>query len=290
MFNDKIDPAFEFMPLDHDDKVRMDCSSWYAMQNLIGMLEFFDIAFGNDPDVDRHGIVTKSSGLLNPNHYLAAASEYLLTNRPEWPADAHFEKTIVTSSMIDRVAKRRRRKVLEMPVGFKWFVDGLYDETCGFASEESAGASFLRRDGTVWTTDKDGIIMGLLAAEMLAVTELDPGEIYEDLINRHGEMYYKRIDSPATSDQREILAELSVGNVKAKELAGDRITAKLTKARGNHEPIGGLKVTTKNGWFAARPSGTENLYKIYAESFVSEEHLHQILEEAQSIVKEALSI
>jgi len=290
--NPVVDPAFEFMPLDHDGKVRMDCSSANAMKNIATFWETrdYDIAFGNDPDVDRHGIVTRSSGLMNPNHYLAVAGEYLFKNRPEWPKDAQFAKTVVSSSMIDRVARRLRRKLYETPVGFKWFVNGLYDSTCAFAGEESAGASFLRMDGTTWTTDKDGIIMGLLAAEILAKTGLDPGEHYQSLIERHGEPFYKREDIPATLDQREILGDLSPYHVKVKTLAEDRIRARMVNAKGNRESIGGIKVTTQNGWFAVRPSGTEDLYKIYAESFISEEHLNYIIDDAKSIVKDIFAV
>ena len=289
--NDIIDPTYAFMPLDHDGKVRMDCSSPYAMQPIVASLKThgYDIAFGNDPDVDRHGIVTRSNGLMNPNHYLAVAGKYLFESRSAWPRDAHFAKTVVSSSMIDRAAKGLGRTLYETPVGFKWFVDGLYEGACGFAGEESAGASFLRMDGKVWTTDKDGIIMGLLAAEILAKTELDPGEHYQLLVERYGEPVYKRIDTPATFSEREILKGLSPCDVKAQMLAGDRIETKMTEAPSLPVPIGGLKVTTKNGWFAARPSGTEDLYKIYAESFLGKEHLAQIIDEAKSIVEDTLA-
>ncbi len=287
--NNIVDPAFAFMPLDHDGKVRMDCSSRFAMQRMVTKVDGYDIAFGNDPDVDRHGIVTKKDGLMNPNHYLAVAGKYLFEHRSEWSKEACFAKTLVSSSMIDRIAKDLGRELFEVPVGFKWFVEGLYEGTCGFAGEESAGASFLRRDGTVWTTDKDGIILGLLAAEILAETDLDPAQHYQVMTERFGEPAYIRMDSPATPAQKEALARLSPDHVTASMLAGESIEAKLTRAPGNHEMIGGLKVTTKNGWFAARPSGTEDLYKIYAESFLGEEHLSRITEEAQSIVNQALS-
>ncbi len=288
--NHVVDPVFAFMPLDHDGKVRMDCSSRFAMQRMVEKVEGYDIAFGNDPDVDRHGIVTKKEGLMNPNHYLAVAGKYLFEHRSEWPNHARFAKTLVSSSMIDRVAKDLGQELFEVPVGFKWFVDGLYEGTCGFAGEESAGASFLRRDGTVWTTDKDGIILGLLAAEILAATDRDPAQHYQVLTERFGAPAYIRMDSPATPAQKQTLAQLSPQHVTARTLAGETIESKLTKAPGNHERIGGLKVTTKNGWFAARPSGTEDLYKIYAESFLGEEHLAMITEEAKSIVSQALSI
>ncbi|MDE2646355.1 MAG: phosphoglucomutase (alpha-D-glucose-1,6-bisphosphate-dependent) [Bacteroidota bacterium] len=287
--NNTVDPAFAFMPLDHDGKVRMDCSSKFAMQRMVEKVEGYDIAFGNDPDVDRHGIVTKNGGLMNPNHYLAVAGKYLFEHRSEWSKDARFAKTLVSSSMIDRVAKDLGRELFEVPVGFKWFVTGLHEGTCGFAGEESAGASFLRRDGRVWTTDKDGIILGLLAAEILAATDLDPAQHYQVMTERFGKPAYVRMESPATPVQKETLARLSPHHVTASMLAGESIESKLTKAPGNDEMIGGLKVTTKNGWFAARPSGTEDLYKIYAESFLGEEHLARITMEAQSIVNQALS-
>ncbi len=289
VINRVVDPAFGFMPLDHDGKVRMDCSSRYAMQQIVGLGDRYDIAFGNDPDVDRHGIVTRSHGLLNPNHYLAVAGKYLFEHRTDWPQEACFAKTLVSSSMIDRVALDLGRTLFEVPVGFKWFVDGLFGGTCGFAGEESAGASFLRRDGRVWTTDKDGIILALLSAEILASTGLDPGEHYQGLTERFGEPAYSRIDAPATPDQKVALAGLSPCHVTAKMLAGETITAKLTNAPGNDQPVGGLKVTTENGWFAARPSGTEDLYKIYAESFLGKTHLSEIIDEAKSIVDQALS-
>ncbi|MCY4001063.1 MAG: phosphoglucomutase (alpha-D-glucose-1,6-bisphosphate-dependent) [Bacteroidetes bacterium] len=287
--NKDVDPAFAFMPLDHDGKVRMDCSSSDAMQHLVALRDRYDISFGNDPDVDRHGIVTQSQGLLNPNHYLAVAGNYLFEHRLQWSPKACFAKTVVSSSMIDRVADHLGRPLFEVPVGFKWFVDGLLDGSCGFAGEESAGASFLRRNGQVWTTDKDGIILGLLAAEILAVTERDPGEHYQLLTERFGDPVYLRIDSPATLEQRDQLAKLSPSHVQAKTLAGEPIVEKATHASGNQESIGGLKVTTKNGWFAARPSGTENLYKIYAESFLGDDHLQRMIMEAQSIVNGILS-
>jgi phosphoglucomutase len=286
--NEGVDPTFRFMTLDWDGRIRMDCSSPYAMASLIALRDRFDVAFGNDTDNDRHGIVTKSAGLLNPNHYLAVAIDYLFTNRPEWSADAAIGKTVVSSSLIDRVAVALGRKLYEVPVGFKWFVDGLLGGTLGFGGEESAGASFLRRDGTVWTTDKDGIIMGLLAAEMTARTGRDPGELYRGLAEKHGAPYYARTDAPATPEEKALLGKLSPMQVKAKELAGDPIHTVLTKAPGDGNPIGGLKVITDNGWFAARPSGTENIYKVYAESFVSEAHLQRIQKEAQALVADAL--
>ncbi len=286
--NKDIDPTFGFMPLDHDGKVRMDCSSSDAMRHLIALRDRYDISFGNDPDADRHGIVTRSRGLLNPNHYLAVAGEYLFKHRSQWSPSVYFAKTLVSSSMIDRVADDLDRPLFEAPVGFKWFVDGLYDGRFGFAGEESAGASFLRRNGRVWTTDKDGIILGLLAAEILATTDKDPGEHYQLLTEKFGAPVYTRIDTSASSDQKNKLSRLSPDHVSATTLAGESITAKLTKALGNFESIGGLKVTTQNGWFAARPSGTENLYKIYAESFSGDDHLNQIVQEARAIVKEAL--
>ena len=285
--NSRVDPTFSFMTLDKDGKVRMDCSSPFAMASLIKLKDDYDIAFGNDPDYDRHGIVTKS-GLMNPNHYLAVAIQYLFGNRPQWSSEAAVGKTLVSSSMIDRVAKSLGRRLAEVPVGFKWFVPGLVDGSYGFGGEESAGASFLRRDGSVWTTDKDGFILDLLAAEITAVTGKDPSEHYAQLEAQHGKSYYKRSDAPATLEQRNILKALSADQVKAGELAGERIEAKLTHAAGNGAAIGGLKVVTANSWFAARPSGTENIYKIYAESFVSDEHLSLVLSEAQSIVDSVL--
>jgi phosphoglucomutase len=286
--NKHVDPTFSFMSVDHDGKIRMDCSSPYAMAGLVGLKDKYKIAWANDPDSDRHGIVTPSIGLMNPNHFLAVAIRYLLTHRPKWPASAAVGKTLVSSSLIDRVVASLGRKLSEVPVGFKWFAPGLFDGTCCFGGEESAGASFLRRDGRVWTTDKDGIILGLLAAEITAVTGKDPGEHYLELVNQFGQSYYTRIDAAATPEQKKKLASLSPENVKAAELAGERIIAKLTKAPGNNAPIGGLKVVTDNGWFAARPSGTENIYKIYAESFKGQDHLQRIVGEAQQIVTDAL--
>jgi phosphoglucomutase len=286
--NPTIDPTFRFMPLDWDGKIRMDCSSPYAMANLIALKDRFDVAFGNDADNDRHGIVTRS-GLMNPNHYLAVSIAYLFRNRAGWPSDAGIGKTLVSSSLIDRVAAKLTRKLIEVPVGFKWFVSGLLDGSLGFGGEESAGASFLRRDGTVWSTDKDGIIMDLLAAEMMAKSGRDPSELYRDLTKELGEPVYERIDAPATPEQKAILSKLSPGQVNATELAGDRITAMLTKAPGNGAAIGGLKVITEHGWFAARPSGTEDVYKLYAESFKGKEHLKRIQEEAQDLVADALA-
>lgn len=286
--NPSVDPTFRFMPLDWDGKIRMDCSSPYAMANLIALKDRFDVAFGNDADNDRHGIVTRS-GLMNPNHYLAVSIAYLFTNRPNWKSDAGIGKTLVSSSLIDRVAAKLKRTLVEVPVGFKWFVNGLLDGSLGFGGEESAGASFLRRDGTVWSTDKDGIIMDLLAAEMMAKTGRDPSELYRDLTKELGEPVYERIDAQATPEQKAILSKLSPEQVQATELAGDKILAMLTKAPGNHAAIGGLKVVTENGWFAARPSGTEDVYKLYAESFKGKEHLKQIQEEAQALIAKALA-
>lgn len=287
LVNRAVDPTFSFMTLDKDGKIRMDCSSPYAMASLIGLKDQFDVAFGNDPDYDRHGIVTRSSGLLNPNHYLAVAIWYLFQHRPGWPASAAVGKTLVSSSMIDRVAAHLGRRLAEVPVGFKWFVDGLIDGSYGFGGEESAGASFLRQDGTVWTTDKDGLIMDLLAAEITARTGRDPGEHYRDLERRFGRPVYQRSDAPANAAQKAVLQELSPDMVKAQTLAGEPILARLTRAPANNAPIGGLKVVTANGWFAARPSGTEEIYKIYAESFRGSEHLQQIQAEAQAIVSAA---
>ncbi len=286
--NPVIDPTFSFMTLDHDGKIRMDCSSPYAMAGLVKLKDKFDIAWGNDPDADRHGIVTPSAGLLNPNHYLAVAIEYLLGNRPDWPSMAAVGKTLVSSSLIDKVVAGLGRKLLEVPVGFKWFTPGLFDGSCCFGGEESAGASFLRRDGTTWCTDKDGIILGLLAAEITARTGRDPGEHYRDITQRFGESYYTRIDAPATPAQKLSLKKLSPGAVVATTLAGESITAKLTQAPGNGASIGGLKVTTESGWFAARPSGTENIYKLYAESLRSEAHLQEIVAQAQEIILKSL--
>jgi phosphoglucomutase len=286
--NPRIDPTFSFMTLDHDGKIRMDCSSPYAMASLIQLKDQFDIAFGNDTDYDRHGIVTRSVGLMNPNHYLATAIWYLFQNRPGWSKDVAIGKTLVSSSMIDRVAAHLGRKLCEVPVGFKYFVDGLLDGSFGFGGEESAGASFLRLDGTTWTTDKDGFILDLLAAEILATTGRDPGEHYQELEARFGKCWYARKDAPVTPEGKKALSNLSPDRVAASELVGDHITAKLTHAPYNGAAIGGLKVVTGSGWFAARPSGTENVYKIYAESFVSEEHLRKIQAEAQAIVDAAL--
>lgn len=286
--NVDYDPTFSFMCIDHDGKVRMDCSSPYAMAGLIDLKDEFDIAFGNDPDFDRHGIVTKSSGLLNPNHYLAVAINYLFTNRSEWRDDAAIGKTLVSSSIIDRLAISLGRKLCEVPVGFKWFVEGLVSGTYGFGGEESAGASFLRKDGTVWSTDKDGIILSLLACEIMAVTGKDPGIHYKELTEKFGAPVYERIDAAATPEEKAKLKKLSPDQVPAGVLAGENIVAKLTNAPANDAPIGGLKVVTENGWFAARPSGTEDIYKIYAESFKGKDHLKQIQEEARKIVAEAL--
>jgi phosphoglucomutase len=286
--NPKIDPTFSFMTVDHDGKIRMDCSSPFAMARLVGLKDQYQVAFANDPDSDRHGIVTPVAGLMNPNHYLAVAIQYLLTQRPQWRQDVVVGKTLVSSSMIDRVVTKLGRKLSEVPVGFKWFVAGLVDGTSCFGGEESAGASFLRRDGTVWTTDKDGPIMDLLAAEITARSGKDPGQHYLELTAEFGNPHYARIDAPATSEQKSKLQKLSPDSVKESDLAGEAITAKLTRAPGNNAPIGGLKVVAKNGWFAARPSGTENIYKIYAESFTSESHLQAIVSEAQEMVNKAL--
>jgi phosphoglucomutase len=287
--NRVVDPTFSFMTLDKDGKIRMDCSSPYAMASLIDLKDNFDIAFGNDTDVDRHGIVTKGAGLLNPNHYLSTAIWYLFQNRDGWRKDAAVGKTLVSSAMIDRVSADLKRNLSEVPVGFKWFVDGLIDGSYGFGGEESAGASFLRRDGTVWTTDKDGIIMDLLACEITAKTGKDPAELYQKLEEQFGNTVYERIDTPASAEQRNSLKTLSPETVTATELAGDPILAKHTKAPGNNEPIGGLKVVTSNGWFAARPSGTEDIYKLYAESFEGPKHLKKIQKEAQVIIETAFA-
>jgi len=286
--NPRVDPTFGFMTVDHDGKIRMDCSSPYAMARLVSLKDRYRLAFANDPDSDRHGIVTPSVGLMNPNHYLAVAIRYLLTHRPRWPSRAAVGKTLVSSSMIDRVVSDLARTLYEVPVGFKWFVAGLFDGSCCFGGEESAGASFLRLDGSVWTTDKDGLIMDLLAAEITAVTGRDPGEHYRELAAKFGAPTYTRIDAAATPEQKARLAKLSPASVAAATLAGDPIEAKLTSAPGNGAAIGGLKVTTKRGWFAARPSGTENIYKIYAESFDGETHLAAIVREAQAMVDVAL--
>jgi phosphoglucomutase len=287
--NPRIDPTFGFMTVDKDGKIRMDCSSPYAMASLIDLKERFDIAGGNDPDSDRHGIVTRSVGLMNPNHYLAVAIQYLFRNRPQWRTDAAVGKTLVSSAMIDRVAESLGRRLAEVPVGFKWFVDGLLDGSFGFGGEESAGASFLRMDGSVWTTDKDGILLNLLAAEITAVTGRDPGEHYQALTAQFGNPVYERIDAPANTAQKKVLSTMSPDLVTATELAGDPITATLTRAPGNNAPIGGLKVVTSNGWFAARPSGTEDIYKIYAESFKDANHLKAIQAEGRELVSAALA-
>jgi phosphoglucomutase len=287
--NPRVDPTFSFMTVDHDGKIRMDCSSPYAMARLVGLKDQYRVAFANDPDSDRHGIVTPSAGLMNPNHYLAVAIRYLLTHRPQWPSQVAVGKTLVSSSMIDRVVNKLGRRLCEVPVGFKWFVPGLFDGSFCFGGEESAGASFLRQDGTVWATDKDGPIMDLLAAEITARTGKDPGEHYRDLTAEFGTPYYTRIDAPATSEEKARLEKLSPEAVTAATLAGEAITAKLTRAAGNEADIGGLKVVAANGWFAARPSGTEDIYKIYAESFKDEAHLKAIVSEAQEIVNKALA-
>jgi phosphoglucomutase len=287
--NKRVDPTFSFMTLDKDGKIRMDCSSPYAMASLVAMKKNFDIAFGNDVDFDRHGIVTPSVGLLDPNHYLSVAIWYLFQNRPGWSADAAVGKTLVSSSIIDKVVKKIGRKLCEVPVGFKWFVPGLLSGEIGFGGEESAGASFLRKNGRTWTTDKDGFILNLLAAEILAVTGKDPGQHYQALEDELGGSWYARIEAPATAKQKAILSDLSPDLVKVKTMAGDPILDKLTAAKCNHAPIGGLKVATENGWFAARPSGTEDIYKIYAESLKSAEHLAQIQAEAREIVDAAMS-
>ncbi len=288
--NPVIDPTFSFMTVDHDGKIRMDCSSPYAMARLVGLKDEYRLAFANDTDSDRHGIVTPSAGLMNPNHYLAVAIRYLLMNRPMWSGQSAVGKTLVSSSMIDKVVQELRRRLSEVPVGFKWFVPGLLDGSCCFGGEESAGASFLRRDGTAWATDKDGLIMDLLAAEITARTGKDPGEHYRELTAEFGTAYYTRIDAPATPDQKARLKELSPEAVKESRLAGEAIVARLTRAPGNNAPIGGLKVVSATGWFAARPSGTENIYKIYAESFKDQSHLNAILNEAHGIVNNALNI
>ena len=287
--NPHVDPTFGFMTVDRDGKIRMDCSSPYAMASLIRLKDDFDIAFGNDPDFDRHGIVTRSAGLMNPNHYLSVSIWYLFQNRPNWRSDAAVGKTLVSSSMIDRVAASLGRRLAEVPVGFKYFVDGLLSGEYGFGGEESAGASFLRRDGTVWTTDKDGFIMDLLAAEIMARTGRDPGEHYRDLTARFGDPAYERADAPVTPERKAILKDLSPELVRADTLAGEPILAKLTRAPANNEPIGGLKVVAENGWFAARPSGTENIYKVYAESFKGVEHLRRIQAEAGTIIDDAFA-
>ncbi|HSY87492.1 MAG TPA: phosphoglucomutase, alpha-D-glucose phosphate-specific, partial [Verrucomicrobiae bacterium] len=282
--NDTVDPTFRFMPLDWDGRIRMDCSSPYAMAGLIAMRDKFDVAFANDTDADRHGVVTRSNGLMNPNHYLAAAISYLFGNRPDWASGCGVGKTIVSSAIIDRVAAKLGRKLVEMPVGLKWFVDGLLTGSLGFAGEESAGATFLRRDGSVWTTDKDGLILDLLAAEITAKTKRDPSQIYDALTQELGEPFYERIDAPATAEQKKLLTALSPGQLALVSLAGEPVKAELTAAPGNGASFGGIKVITESGWFAARPSGTEEVYKIYAESFRSEDHLRRIQREARDAV------
>jgi len=286
--NPAIDPTFAFMSVDHDGKIRMDCSSPYAMAKLVDLADKFDLAVANDPDTDRHGIVTRSSGLMNPNHYLAVAIEYLFKNRPLWGETVCIGKTLVSSSMLDRVASGLSRRLIEVPVGFKWFVEGLFNGTLGFAGEESAGASFLRFDGSVWSTDKDGIILNLLAAEILAKTSKDPGEHYRELENRYGVSFYTRVDQPTTPEQKDAFRNFVPEKVLTSELGGEPILAKLTHAPGNHASIGGLKVVAENSWFAARPSGTENVYKVYAESFLGQQHLQRVLDEAKAIVDTAL--
>jgi phosphoglucomutase len=286
--NPVIDPTFSFMTVDHDGKIRMDPSSPFAMARLVGLKETFPVAFANDPDSDRHGIVTRGTGLMNPNHYLAVAIRYLLGHRPHWPAHAAVGKTLVSSSVIDHVVERLGRRLYEVPVGFKWFVPGLFDGSCCFGGEESAGASFLRHDGTVWTTDKDGPIMDLLAAEITARTGKDPGEHYNELVAEFGASHYTRVDAAATPEQKARLGQLSADSVRTRMLAGEAITATLTKAPGNDAPIGGLKVVTAGGWFAARPSGTEDVYKIYAESFRDATHLDALVREAQQLVDSAI--
>jgi phosphoglucomutase len=288
--NPKVDPTFGFMTLDHDGKIRMDCSSPYAMANLVKLKDQFAIAWGNDADVDRHGIVTPSQGLMNPNHYLAVAINYLLTHRPQWPETAAVGMTLVSSALIDYVVKALNRKVYEVPVGFKWFSPGLFDGSICFGGEESAGASFLRRDGSVWTTDKDGIILGLLAAEITAVTGKDPGEHYQTLTDKFGTPCYTRIDAPASPEQKKAFKKLLPESVTASTLADDPITAKLTRAPGNNAEIGGLKVVSEGGWFAARPSGTENVYKLYAESLKDKAHLDAIVSQAKDILSLALNV
>lgn len=285
--NEKIDPTFSFMSCDHDGKIRMDCSSKYAMSSLIQLANNYDIAFANDPDFDRHGIVTKSVGLMNPNHYLSVVIWYLFSSR-KWGEEISVGKTLVSSSMIDKVVNSLNKKLFEVPVGFKWFVDGLYKGTLAFGGEESAGASFLRKDGTVWSTDKDGIILNLLAAEMTSKLKRDPGEIYQEFEEEFGKSYYRRVDAPASFEQKARLKNLSVEDITSKTLANEEIENIYTNASGNNASIGGLKVTTKNGWFAARPSGTEDIYKIYAESFINEEHLELLIKEAQDLVSKSI--
>jgi phosphoglucomutase len=288
VLNPKLDPRFSFMPLDHDGQIRMDCSSPYAMAGLLKLKDQFDVAFGNDPDADRHGIVTRSAGLLNPNHYLAVAIDYLLGHRPNWAKAAAVGKTLVSSSLIDRVVAAHGRRLYEVPVGFKYFAPALFDGSCCFCGEESAGASFLQQDGSVWVTDKDGLIMGLLAAEIMAVTGQDPGQRFQELAARFGQPFYMRIDAPASPNQKAALKQLSPDQITVPTLAGDPILAKITRAPGNQAPVGGIKVVTARGWFAARPSGTENVYKLYAESFVSQAHLETIVAEAQTLIRQAL--
>jgi phosphoglucomutase len=287
--NPRVDPTFGFMTVDHDGQIRMDCSSPYAMARLVSLKDRYRLAFANDPDSDRHGIVTPSAGLMNPNHYLAVAIRYLLTHRPRWPVRAAVGKTLVSSSMIDRVVRDLGRELYEVPVGFKWFVAGLVSGALGFGGEESAGASFLRRDGLAWSTDKDGIAPALLSAEITARADRDPGELYRELTREFGEPAYDRVDAPATPEQKARLSRLSPEQVRQTDLAGERIQSTLTRAPGNDAPFGGLKVTAKTGWFAARPSGTEDIYKIYAESFQGPDHLHRILQEAQALVDATLA-
>jgi phosphoglucomutase len=288
ILNEKVDPTFSFMTCDHDGKIRMDCSSKFAMSSLIGLKDKYDIAFANDPDFDRHGIVTKSVGLMNPNHYLSVAIWYLSSYRSSWKESLKVGKTLVSSSMIDKIVNSLNKELFEVPVGFKWYVKGLYDSTIAFGGEESAGASFLRMDGTPWSTDKDGIILNLLSAEITAKIGRDPGEIYQDFEEQFGKAYYARIDAAASSEQKAKLKNLTPSNITSTVLANDMIENIFTNAAGNNASIGGLKVATKNGWFAARPSGTEDIYKIYAESFISQEHLKQIQQEAQEIVTQAI--
>jgi phosphoglucomutase len=289
IINEEVDPTFRFMTLDWDGKIRMDCSSPYAMARLIGMRDKFDVAFANDTDADRHGIVTRSSGLMNPNHYLAAAIVYLFEHRPQWAENSAVGKTIVSSAIIDRVTKKLGRRLVETPVGFKWFVEGLIDGGFGFAGEESAGASFLRRDGSVWTTDKDGIILGLLAAEMTARTGRDPSQLFDCLAQELGKPFYERVDAPANAQQKSLLKALTGEKLAMTQLAGEAVLATLSAAPGNHQPFGGIKVIAENGWFAARPSGTEDVYKIYAESFRSQAHLKEIQRDAQSAIARAFT-
>jgi len=289
VMHDTVDPTFRFMTLDWDGKIRMDCSSSFVMESLVALKDCFDVAWANDADHDRHGIVTRSAGLLNPNHYLAVAIAYLFRRRSKWRSDVAIGKTVVSSTMIDRVAASLERKLVEMPVGFKWFVEGMLTGSLGFGGEESAGASFLRRDGTVWTTDKDGIALGLLAAEIMAVTGRDPGELYRELTREFGDPIYERIDAPATLEQRNVLLQLSPEQLHVTELAGAPVQTMLTSVPGNGSPIGGVKVVTEHGWFAARPSGTEDIYKLYAESFLGRDHLQRIQEEAQQLLTNAFA-